>query len=243
MMRNERLTGFVIHQRAYQEKRALYTFFCQEWGVIDGVAKRGLPLFAEIGLFATGKGDLKTFTQPSLMQAVTLNYAMHYAGLYLNEIIYRLLGKEDECAGLYKAYKTAVSQLQSMDVSNDFLLRRTLRQFELALFEHMGVAIDYQQDAMGNAIDLRLNYLFVMERGFCPIIEQALTKQQQACLISGQSLLLIAKSMREQTPLDEHCVYRLAGIHRQLIDYLLNHKPLHSRKLWQDYERLKQLNR
>lgn len=240
-MRNERLTGFVIHHRSYQEKRALYTFFCQEHGVVDGVAQRGLPLFAEMNLFATGRGNLKTFTQPSFITSITLNYAIHYASLYVNELIYRLLDKEDECAHLYHAYKTAIVQLQRVGADGDLALRRVLRQFELALFDYMGVVIDYEHDTNGNAIVPHVNYLFVIERGFCPVVADVLPREQCMALMDGQSLLLIA-SIRDTAVLDDACLHHLNIIHRQMIDYLLDYKPLHSRQLWQDYARLKQLS-
>ena len=62
-MRNEALTGYLLHQRPYQEKRALYCLFSQQHGVIHGVGKKGAPLFMPLQLFASGKRDLKTFSQ------------------------------------------------------------------------------------------------------------------------------------------------------------------------------------
>ena len=67
-MRNETLTGYLLHQRPYQEKRALYYLFSQQYGVVHGVGKKGAPLFVGLHLFATGKRDLKTFSQINIMQ-------------------------------------------------------------------------------------------------------------------------------------------------------------------------------
>nr|WP_261862698.1 recombination protein O N-terminal domain-containing protein [Psychrobacter sp. JCM 18900] len=39
-MRNEALVGYLLHQRPYQEKRALYYLFSQQHGVIHGVGKK-----------------------------------------------------------------------------------------------------------------------------------------------------------------------------------------------------------
>ncbi|WP_218689218.1 DNA repair protein RecO [Psychrobacter sp. BF1] len=65
-MRNQALTGYLLHQRPYQEKRALYYLFSEQFGVIHGVGKKGAPLFELLQLFATGKRDLKTFSQIDL---------------------------------------------------------------------------------------------------------------------------------------------------------------------------------
>mgnify|MGYP000501174069 CR=1 FL=1 len=62
-MRNEALVGYLLHQRSYQEKRAIYYLFSQQHGVVHGIGKKGAPLFEPLQLFATGKRDLKTFTQ------------------------------------------------------------------------------------------------------------------------------------------------------------------------------------
>ena len=67
-MRNEALLGYLLHQRPYQEKRALYYLFSQQFGMIHGVGKKGAPLFEPLQLFATGKRDLKTFSQISISQ-------------------------------------------------------------------------------------------------------------------------------------------------------------------------------
>lgn len=67
-MRNEALVGYLLHQRSYQEKRAIYHLFSQEHGVVHGIGKKGGPLFEPLQLFATGKRDLKTFTQITISQ-------------------------------------------------------------------------------------------------------------------------------------------------------------------------------
>lgn len=68
-MRNEALVGYLLHQRPYQEKRALYYLFSQQHGVVHGIGKKGAPLFEPLQLFATGKRELKTFTQINITQA------------------------------------------------------------------------------------------------------------------------------------------------------------------------------
>ncbi|MBF2719258.1 DNA repair protein RecO C-terminal domain-containing protein [Psychrobacter sp. NG254] len=69
-MRNEALIGYLLHQRPYQEKRALYYLFSQQHGVIHGVGKKGAPLFMPLQLFATGKRDLKTFSQINITSQI-----------------------------------------------------------------------------------------------------------------------------------------------------------------------------
>ncbi len=62
-MRNQALNGYLLHQRPYQEKRALYYLFSEHLGIVHGIGKKGAPLFEPLQLFATGKRDLKNFSQ------------------------------------------------------------------------------------------------------------------------------------------------------------------------------------
>ena len=57
-MRNEPLTGYLLHARAYQEKRAIYQFFSAEHGVVHGMGVRGMPSFMVVILFASGQNAL-----------------------------------------------------------------------------------------------------------------------------------------------------------------------------------------
>lgn len=212
--------------------------------MVDGVAQRGLPLFSEICLFATGKHALKNFHQPSFMNKPMANYAMHYGSLYVNELLYRLLNKENDCADLYLNYKQTITQLQSADIAKmdalgadfSYQLRWALRQFEQALFAHMGVMIDYQHDEQGRAIQANGQYEFVIERGFCPVATNALASQ--TLVMTGQALQALAQAITGKKAIDKDGLRYLGIIHRQMVDYLLGDKPLHSRQLWQDYQRL-----
>ena len=131
-MRNEALIGYLLHQRSYQEKRALYYLFSQQHGVILGIGKKCAPLFMPLQLFATGKRDLKTFSQINIAsfssvhtQAVQDDNAANvdirhqesitgqhqYAALYLNEILWRLLPTEDPMPILWQHYQNSLDAL------------------------------------------------------------------------------------------------------------------------------------
>lgn len=72
-MRNQALTGYLLHHKPYQESRALYHFFSQSHGMVHGVGKKGMPLFCPIQLFATGKRSLKTFSQVQPATLLSIN--------------------------------------------------------------------------------------------------------------------------------------------------------------------------
>ena len=197
-MRNEALIGYLLHQRPYQEKRALYYLFSQQHGVIHGVGKKGAPLFMPLQLFASGKRDLKTFTQINIAPLssiqdsvaqiaqnslalkdsnVNLAQTLHhenisgqhqYAALYLNEILWRLLPTEDPMPILWQHYQNSLQQLKQPLTADG--LRLCLRQFEAYLFNELGFALTLKHDSLDQAIELDTWYRFLPDVGLVPII-------------------------------------------------------------------------
>lgn len=207
------LTGFIIHSRPYQEKRAIYQLFSREWGVVHGVGKHGLPSFVVLELFVGGKNSLKNFSQihPKSTLSSTHFGQSQYALLYLNELICKLIALENPCPSLWCAYQKSVSDLQK---ANDLTaIKRILRDFETSLFDELGVSIDWAYDSVGRAIDPDGFYEFVPNTGFV----------RSKVGLLGEMIL----AMNDKSNLNT-----LGQIHRQLIDFLLDYKPLNSRKLW-----------
>lgn len=225
------LTGFIIHSRPYQEKRAIYQFFADRAGLIDGVGVRGLPLFVPIELVVSGKNSLKTFKEPLLLSQNTTPIKplpLQYGGLYLNELLYRLLPKDDPQPALWRLYYETLALFgvgcdeQTMKVG--------LRRFELGLFEVLGVPTAWTVGVGGFDYD--------PQNGFVP--NQAgewqgeqIRAMQALCRYLQQDLAGL--DFGQISPI---VVNDLGRLFRQIIDDLLQYKPLHSRKLWQEHQRL-----
>lgn len=244
-MRNEALTGYLLHHRPYQEKRALYYLFSQQHGVIHGIGKKGAPLFEPLQLFATGKRDLKTFSQMNManidthsMSAEPLRYQQisgqqQYAALYLNEILWRLLPIEDPMPVLWQHYQDTLQQLKQPLSADE--LRLCLRQFEQHLFQQLGFAISLAQDSTLVDIEQDSTYRFLPDMGLVPIIQTAI--QADASMImqaifSGREIIAMAECGITAVTLG-----MWSRLHRHLIDHLLDYQPLQSRLLWQQQQR------
>lgn len=216
-MQHTPLMGYLLHARPYREKQAIYQLFSQEWGVVHGVGSRGVPSFAQIELFATGKNSLKNFSQIHIKSALPSSHLgqNQYALLYLNELIYKLIAPENPCPMLWWAYHESLSALQKNPIMP--AMKEILRQFEVALFDELGVGIEWAVDSMGRAMMTHDFYEFVPTQGF--------VKSKEGIL--GESLLMIAKNDTFDGKLAI-----IGQVHRHLIDYLLDYQPLNSRKLW-----------
>lgn len=247
-MKHTPLTGYVIHQRAYQEKRALYTFFSREHGLVAGVSAKGLPLFVPMTLFATGKNSLKTFSQVNFIQVQTDDSVGQviwrpsstdgqYAALYLNELLYKLLAIEDAHPMLWQVYDETLTALKN--VTDGLIMRLLLRRFELMLFAELGVVIEFGVDSTDTAICERGYYRYVANVGFMP------SGSSSGTLLGGDIVAmavlseLLCAGQLHQAAAQVSVLNLLGGLHRIKIDALLDFKPLHSRQLWQDQARLK----
>jgi DNA repair protein RecO (recombination protein O) len=256
-MRNEALVGYLLHQRPYQEKRALYYLFSQQHGVIHGVGKKGAPLFMPLQLFATGKRDLKTFSQiniashdttqadsvqegstPAVLDAVpyaNISGQHQYAALYINEILWRLLPTEDPMPVLWQHYQISLQQLKQ-PLSNSEL-RLCLRQFEQYLFTELGFTLTLTHDNVEDPIEYDCTYRFLPDVGLLPVLvhneeSEHLASESGQTVFKGADIIEMARlGITEQT------LSHWSKLHRHLIDHLLDYQPLQSRLLWQQQQR------
>jgi DNA repair protein RecO (recombination protein O) len=256
-MRNEALVGYLLHQRPYQEKRALYYLFSQQHGVIHGIGKKGAPLFMPLQLFATGKRDLKTFSQiyitsqtttqidntpedsPSAtLQAVpyeNISGRHQYAALYINEILWRLLPTEDPMPILWQHYQSSLQRLRQPLSANE--LRLCLRQFEQHLFNELGFTLTLTHDNVEDGIGPDCIYRFLPDVGLLPIVQSSAESEHLESTIGQTVFRGVDIIEMSHLGITETTLNNWSKLHRHLIDHLLDYQPLQSRLLWQQQQR------
>ena len=247
-MRNEALSGYLLHQRPYQEKRALYYLFSQQHGVIHGVGKKGAPLFEPLQLFATGKRELKTFSQMNIAPVIDIavvdtvmntqskRYSQisgqqQYAALYLNELLLKLLPIEDPMPELWRSYQNSLLQLKQPLTAD--ALRLCLRLFERHLFKELGFALTLTHDNTSEAIDAEGAYRFLPDVGFVAVAQPEHTSETPLSAVFQGGEILSVMHMEITTA----TLGLWSRLHRHFIDHLLDYQPLQSRLLWQQQQR------
>ncbi len=196
-MRNQLLTGYLLHHKPYQENRALYYFFTPTHGLVHGVGKKGMPLFTLMQLFATGKRSLKSFSQiqPMLLETsalvdaklpCTLTGKNLYAGFYLNEILWKLLETEDPMPKLWQYYQFTLNALcvsdsskindsleidDSLEMKSSLRMKLLLRHFEWVLFESLGRGVNLVEDSQGKPLQASCSYRLLADEGFQPVYQ------------------------------------------------------------------------
>lgn len=88
---------------------------------------------------------------------------MLFAGFYLNELLLKLLAREDPHAELFDAYGAALQALAGVAGSE---AEAVLRRFERRLLEELGYGIDFEHDAVGARLDADAYYHFRSGIGF-----------------------------------------------------------------------------
>lgn len=262
-MRNEALTGYLLHQRPYQEKRALYYLFSQQFGVVHGIGKKGAPLFEALQLFATGKRDLKTFSQIAINQTDNIqidsvqivdnpNTKPPYPSqnIYKAHQRYQQISGQQQYAALY--LNEVLLKLLPVEDPMPMLwqhyqsslmtlkqplsadeLRLCLRQFEQRLFQELGFALNVEHDTIQDSIDPTMTYRFLADVGLVPILQAEHSENANTQAIFNGDEILAM----QQKGITLTTLNSWSRLHRHLIDHLLDYQPLQSRLLWQQQQR------
>lgn len=192
--RAEQEPAFVLHTYPYKETSLIVEVFSRRFGRIALLARgarrprsalRGVLLSfhplklawsssAELGnlIGAEWSGALKLLAGRSLM-----------CGFYLNELLLRLLPRDDPHENLFDAYAEALSSLASCDD-----LSPVLRAFEKRLLAELGYAPLLERDAASRPIEPQRLYVYEPERGPLP----AERTREGELVVRGQTLLDVA---------------------------------------------------
>src|SRR5436189_79167 len=170
--RQESREAFVLHGYPYRETSLLLEVFTRAFGRVSMVARgarsprsplRGVLLaFQPLALSWFGKGELRTLARAEWVGGQPLLHGEALmCGFYLNELLLRLLPREDAHDALFSRYWEALRRLAPHGSSAP-----ALRSFERALLKELGYAMALERDsASGRAIDAAKSYTYDPERG------------------------------------------------------------------------------
>src|SRR5260221_3713193 len=120
--RRDARAAFVLHTYAYRETSLIVETFTADYGRVAMVARgakrprsetRGLlQAFQPLVLSWSGGGELKTLLKAEWGGGLALpRGAALLCGFYLNELLLKLLAREDPHAALYRDYQEALQAL------------------------------------------------------------------------------------------------------------------------------------
>jgi len=230
--------AFVLHSRPYQENQQLVELLTQDKGKISalvyvGQSKRSIKKgmiqpFLPLKLILKGNdSSLKRITQiDALASAYSLTKNYLYSGFYINELLVRLLNSDIVCDSIFSQYEITLSAL-----SKNIPIAPQLRQFELSLLEELGLSFDFSPVFNENSDKVK-GFYYIAEQGFVPAYHYAVNTITTPWF-NTQHLCLIAESIRNNEVLtDKESGQTFKLLMRDVINHLLDGKPLNSRKLF-----------
>lgn len=165
--------AFVLHSRPWSETSLMLDVFTEESGRVRLVAKGArskrsnlkgalqpfTPLLVRFG----GRGEVKTLRSAEAVSlALPLSGITLYSGLYVNELISRVLEHETRFSELFFEYLHCIQALAGASGSPEPALRR----FELALLGHWLWRDFLHCAGSGEPVDDTMTYRYREEKGF-----------------------------------------------------------------------------
>ncbi len=145
---------YVLHSRPYKETSALVDFFADDGryrAVLRGALGRAGALarpFVPLEVELRGRGELKSAArlEPAGQPLWLVGEAL-FSGLYLNELLLRLLSLDDPQPALFEQYALT---LQALALGRP--LQPLLRAFEWSLLSALGYGFSLEVDLAGQPI-------------------------------------------------------------------------------------------
>jgi DNA repair protein RecO (recombination protein O) len=223
--------AFILHAYPYSETSLIADVFSRNFGRIALLARgarrprsamRGLLLAfqpLEIGWF--GGGEVKTLAKAEWRGGLPLLPGKSLlVGYYLNELLLKLLPREDAHDRLFEAYELALQRLSARESDAP-----ALRRFEIVLLRELGYGLQLEREAdTGEPIVANREYAYIVERG--PVAAQRADPQQPR--IAGSTLIDMGCDRLE----DPRTLLECKQLMRRLLAHYLGGQSLQSRRIF-----------
>ena len=231
MKRVELEQAFVLHRRHYRETSLIVEILARDSGRLGLIAKgaqrprselRGLlQAFRPLLLSWSGRGELGVLTnaEPDGYSR-RLSGGGLFSGLYMNELLMRLVHRFDPHPELFDHYACAIEELADG--------RRTegvLRVFEKRMLESIGYGLVLDRDVdSGAPVHAGSSYRYQIDRGPTALDDHV----ADGVLVSGETLLSLAQERLE----DDESLEQAKRLMRTVLRRYLGDKPLATRSLF-----------
>ncbi len=234
MKTSEPDVGFLLHARPFRDNSLIGEFLLRDAGRVSilykhlkkagkqGAKSRLMQPFAPLAVTFDGGQELKVGRMLEPMGAgFYLSGMALFCGLYLNELLVRLLHREEPLPVLYESYQQSLLSLQEQ--ADETVLRR----FEFCLLQEMGYGLVLDSDVSDAQILSQQWYFYAADQGFIPIAECPRDPGRARLCFRGSHLLEIHGQQYEDSEV------RLAAkrLNRLALAPHLGDKPLKSRDL------------
>lgn len=230
--------GYILHQYAYSETSLVVEVFSRDYGRVAMLARgarrprsvlRGsLMAFQPLELDWFGGGEVKTLAKAEWLGGMPLLTGRSLLlAYYLNELLLKMLPREDAHASLFAAYVAALHAL-AQGAGAEVELRR----FELALLKELGYGLSLEREAeSGAAVQPESEYVYRIERG--PVLKVGAGETDGAAVV-GKTLL----DMAADDFSDARTRRESRQLMRESIAHQLGGRSLQSRRIFMELQEL-----
>ncbi|TWI49781.1 DNA replication and repair protein RecO [Pseudoduganella flava] len=228
--------AFVLHSYPYKETSLIVELLTRDFGRVALIAKgakrphsqlRGvLQTFQPLSAGWSGKNELRTLTDADWVGGLLpLEKTALLCGFYLNELLVKLLARDDAHPALFDHYVATLNQLAHQEPPPI-----VLRKFETALLKETGVAADLTRCAdTRTKVRADVQYVVDPERGPRPA-----RQDDMAPRVAGKTLL----DMEREDYQDPATQAQSKQLMRHLLAWHLNGAPLNTRQILIDLMQL-----
>lgn len=226
--------AFVLHTYPYRETSAIVETLTAHYGRIALVARGAkrtrselrnvLQAFQPLTLSWAGSGELKTLIRAEWRGGLQLvTGAALLCGFYLNELVLKLVPREDPHPRLFETYASALARL-----ADGAEQAPVLRQFELSLLAELGYALPLTHEAdTGRPIDPEGRYYYAFDRGPRTV---AAEPGRRYPLVRGATLLALAHADYARP----EAANEAKRLMREVLDHYLEQRTIVSRRVVRD---------
>ncbi len=203
------MAGYVLHTRPYRDTSLIVELLTEQLGRVAAVARgarksrqrQSLQPFIPLLISCLGKGELKTLAavEPA-GQFFAYTGRTLFSGLYVNELIMRLLPVADPYPRIFYLYAELLAALQQIEASifDPAVIEELLRKFEFSLLEELGYAIVLDTEfETGEPVREGRIYRYEAEQGFARVVSDAQASEgsnNTEAFFAGEELCCIAVS-------------------------------------------------
>ena len=232
--------AFVLHAYPYRETSLIVEAFTAGFGRIPMVARgakrprseiRGLlQAFQPLALSWAGGSELKTLVKAEWRGGLPLlGGSALLCGFYINELLLKLLAREDPHPDLFDDYAAALQAL--VNEATAAAQAAALRRFEVRFLAALGYALQLAHDVDGVPIDPLRAYHYAPDRG--PRLVVAHSAREPGAhprIVRGATLVALAAGRFG----DAETASEAKHLMRDVLDHYLEERRIVSRRVVRD---------
>lgn len=237
MTRRTEQQAFLLHSTPYRETSLIVDLFTRDLGRVSAVAKGAkrprsalravLLQFQPLNIAFSGRNELRTLIAAEWAGGTIAPVGSALlCAFYLNELLVRLLPREDAHPGLYDGYQSALASLSAGEP-----LDQTLRRFEWLLLRETGYAPDLGSDSAHQPIEAARSYRWLPTSGF---VAADAARNDPGQLVDGSTLRDLASGQFESINTRSQAKY----LTRAILAHHLDGQALRTRQILIDLHKL-----